>query len=56
MMRHHLLFFKVRELAQRRSTLQKDMTANAREEKKCETQLMKLGEQVTTLKYVSESQ
>nr|KAG5698335.1 hypothetical protein BaRGS_010921 [Batillaria attramentaria] len=42
---------EVKDLAQRRSVLSKDIAANAREEKKCETQLMKIGETITNLKY-----
>ncbi len=44
---------QLKELQQQKTTLQKQITTNQREEKKCETQLMKLAEAVNKLNMVS---
>ena len=44
---------QLRELQQQKVTLQRQINTNQREEKKCETQLMKLIETVNTLNMVS---
>lgn len=47
---------QVKKLQDQKVELQNNIRSNQQMEKRCETKLMKLGEKISNLKYVSEAQ